>query len=195
MSLEALRELSALDAEVKNLLHRYDEMLLATRRRFLNKIIECFSGMMEGEGLKVIRDPMGATAKLDQTELVIAGTDPSHMLVDAHAKYTVTCSLAPNKVYGILLCRQPMADFTNGSSDTNDQITNKKLEIEYLKSMIQSHGGDQWYLVGRMENTAEIRTATSQAPLAQYDSFATFEDAMKTALREISNAAVAPRAS
>jgi hypothetical protein len=88
-----------------------------------------------------------------------------------------------------------MADFTNGSSDTNDQITNKKLEIEYLKSMIQSHGGDQWYLVGRMENTSEIRTATGNAPLAQYDSFATFEDAMKTALREISNAAVAPRAS
>jgi len=165
---------------------------LVTRRRFLHQIIECFSGFMEGEGLRVIHDPMGASARLDLAELVISCTDPSHTLVDAHAKYSVTCSLAPNRAYGILLCRQPLTDFANRSSDTHDQITNKKLEIEYLQALIQSHGLDQWYIVGRLESTLEIRGSTGPLP-APYEPFSSFEDAMKTALREISNAAVAPR--
>jgi hypothetical protein len=135
---------------------------------------------------------MGASARLDQTELAISCTDPSHTLVDSQAKYVVTCSLAPNKSYGILLCRQPLVEFTNQSADTNDQITNKRLEIQYLKSLIETHGNDQWFVVGRLENSADGRGMTGQLG-PPFESFQTFEQAMKTALREISNAALAPR--
>lgn len=193
MSLEALKELSALDGEAKGLLQRHDDLLLATRRRFLNQIVECFTGLTEAEGFKIKRDPMGASARLDQTELAISCTDPSHTLVDSQAKYVVTCSLAPNKAYGILLCRQPLVEFTNQSADTNDQITNKRLEIQYLKSLIETHGNDQWFVVGRLENTADVRGMTGHLG-APFESFPTFDQAMKTALREISNAALAPRA-
>ncbi|HRH96133.1 MAG TPA: hypothetical protein PLB55_09380 [Prosthecobacter sp.] len=193
MSLEALKELSALDGEAKGLLHRHDELLLGMRRRFLAQIVECFTSMTEVEGFRIKRDPMGASARLDETELAISCTDPTHTLVDSQAKYSVTCSLAPNKAYGILLCRQPLVEFTNQSSDTNDQITNKRLEIQYLKSLIESHGGDQWFVMGRLENTADGRGMTG--PLTtQYESFQSFEQAVRTALREISNAALAPRA-
>lgn len=173
-------------------MHRYDEHLFETRRRFLQQVVECFSSLTEVEGFKVKRDPMGATARLDQTELAVSCTDPSHTLVDSQAKYSVTCSLAPNLAYGILLCRQPLAEFTNQSTDTNDQITNKKLEIEHLKSLIESQNLDQWFVIGRLENTGEIRGSTG--PLPAHESFATFEQAVKTALREISSAAIAPRA-
>ena len=193
MSLEALKELSALDGEAKSLLQRHDELLLATRRRFLNQIVECFTSLTEAEGFKIKRDPMGASARLDQTELAISCTDPSHTLVDSQARYLVTCSLAPNKAYGILLCRQPLVEFTNQSADTNDQITNKRLEIQYLQSLIQNHGNDQWFVVGRLENSADGRGMTGQLG-APFESFPTFDQAMKTALREISNAALAPRA-
>ena len=193
MSLEALKELSALDGEAKRLLARHDEQLLTMRRRFLIQIVECFAMTTEAEGFIIKRDPMGASARLSETELAISCTDPSHILVDSQAKYTVTCSLAPNHAYGILLCRQPMAQFTNQSSDTNDQITNKKLEIEYLKSLIENQGGDQWFVMGRMENTADVRGMTGQLG-SPYESFQSFDLAVKTALREISNAAIAPRA-
>jgi hypothetical protein len=193
MSLEALKELSALDGEAKALLQKHDEQLLAMRKRFLNQIVECFANTTEGEGFRIKRDPMGASARLSETELAISCTDPSHTLVDSQAKYSVTCSLAPNHAYGILLCRQPMVQFTNQSSDTNDQITNKKLEIEYLKSLIDSHAADQWYVMGRLENANELRGMTGLLG-APYESFATFDQAVKTALREISNAAIAPRA-
>jgi hypothetical protein len=193
MSLEALKELSALDGEAKSLLQRHDELLLATRRRFLSQIVECFTSLTEAEGFKIKRDPMGASARLDQTELAISCTDPSHTLVDSQAKYVVTCSLAPNQAYGVLLCRQPLVEFTNQSADTNDQITNKRLEIQYLKSLIETHGDDQWFVVGRLENSAEGRGMTGQLG-PPFESFQTFEQAMKTALREISNAALAPRA-
>lgn len=193
MSLEALKELSALDGEAKGLLQRHDELLLAMRRRFLNQIVECFTALAEAEGFRIKRDPMGASARLDQTELAISCTDPSHTLVDSQAKYVVTCSLAPNRAYGILLCRQPMVEFTNQSSDTNDQITNKRLEIQYLKSLIENHGNDQWFVIGRLENTADVRGMTGQLG-PQFESFQTFEQAVHTALREISNAAIAPRA-
>lgn len=192
MSLEALKELSALDGEAKGLLHRYDELLLTMRRRFLNQIVECFTALTEVEGFRIKRDPMGASARLDETELAISCTDPTHTLVDSQAKYSVTCSLAPQRAYGILLCRQPLVEFANQSSDTNDQITNKKLEIQYIRSLIQNHGNDQWFVMGRMENTADLRSANS--PQAAYESFTTFEQAVKTALREIANAAIAPRA-
>ena len=86
MSLEALKELSALDGEAKGLLHRHDELLLAMRRRFLNQIVECFTGLTEAEGFRIKRDPMGASARLDETELAISCTDPSHTLVDSQAK-------------------------------------------------------------------------------------------------------------
>ena len=194
MSLLALKELSALDGEAKRLFERHDELLLGMRRRFLTQIVECFASVSEAEGFRIKRDPMGASARLDQTELAISCTDPSHTLVDSQAKYTVTCSLAPGFAYCIMLCRQPLVEFTNQSSDTNDQITNKKLEIEYLKSLIQSHGNDHWYVVGRMENTAEARTATSDSG-QPFESFPNFEQAVRTALREIANAALAPRAS
>ena len=194
MSLEALKELSALDGEAKNLLQRHDELLLATRRRFLNQVVECFTGLTEAEGFKIKRDPMGASARLDQTELAISCTDPSHTLVDSQAKYSVTCSLAPTKAYGILLCRQPLVEFTNQSADTNDQITNKKLEIQYLRSLIENQGQDHWFVMGRLENAADVRGMTGQL-LPQYESFPTFQQAVKTALRDISNAALAPRAS
>lgn len=194
MSLEALKELSALDGEAKALLHRHDEQLLAMRRRFLNQIVECFAGVTEAEGFRIKRDPMGASARLSETEISISCTDPSHILVDAQAKYSVTCSLAPNHAYGILLCRQPLVQFTNQSSDTNDQITNKKLEIEYLKSLIDSHAADQWFVMGRLEFINDIRGLTGMLG-SPYESFQTFDQAVKTALREISNAAIAPRAS
>ena len=194
MSLEALKELSALDGEAKGLLAKHDELLLAMRRRFLNQIVECFTGLTEAEGFRIKRDPMGASARLDETELAISCTDPSHTLVDSQAKYSVTCSLALNKAYGILLCRQPLVQFTNQSSDTNDQITNKKLEIEYLKSLIENQGGDQWFVMGRMENTSDMRGFTGMLG-SPFESFPSFDLAMKTALREISNAAIAPRAS
>ena len=192
MSLEALKALSALDGEAKRLVEKHDELLLATRRRFLNQVVECFTSLTEVEGFKIKRDPMGASARLDQTELAISCTDPSHTLVDSQAKYSVTCSLAPDQAFGILLCRQPLVEFTNQSADTNDQITNKRLEIDYLKSLIQNHGNDQWSLIGGMENLAELRSAGSKPPA--YESFATFEQAVKTALRAISQAAIAPRA-
>ena len=194
MSLEALKELSALDGEAKGLLAKHDELLLAMRRRFLNQIVECFTALTEAEGFRIKRDPMGASARLDETELAISCTDPSHTLVDSQAKYSVTCSLALNKAYGILLCRQPLVQFTNQSSDTNDQITNKKLEIDYLNSLIANHGGDQWFVMGRMENTSDIRGFTGMLG-SPFESFPSFDLAMKTALREISNAAIAPRAS
>jgi hypothetical protein len=193
MSLEALKELSALDGEAKGLLAKHDELLLAMRRRFLNQIVECFTGLTEAEGFRIKRDPMGASARLDETELAISCTDPSHTLVDSQAKYSVTCSLALNKAYGILLCRQPLVQFSNQSSDTNDQITNKKLEIDYLKSLIANHGGDQWFVMGRMENTSDMRGFTGMLG-APFESFPSFDQAVKTALREISNAAIAPRA-
>ncbi len=193
MSLEALKELSALDGEAKGLLHRHDELLLKMRRSFLSKIVECFTALTEVEGFRIKRDPMGASARLDETELAISCTDPSHTLVDSQAKYSITCSLALNKAYGILLCRQPLVQFTNKSADTNDQITNKKLEIEYLKSLIENHGGDQWFVMGRMENTSDIRGMTGMLG-SPYESFQSFDQAVKTALREISNAALAPRA-
>jgi len=194
MSLEALKELSALDGEAKSLLQKHGELLLATRRRFLNQIVECFTALTEAEGFRIKRDPMGASARLDQTELAISCTDPSDTLVDSQAKYSVTCSLAPNKSYGILLCRQPLIEFTNQSADTNDQITNKKLEIQYIRSLIENQGQDHWFVMGRLENTADVRGMTGQL-LPQYESFATFQQAVKTALRDISNAALAPRAS
>ncbi len=194
MSLEALKELSALDGEAKSLLQKHGELLLATRRRFLNQIVECFTALTEAEGFRIKRDPMGASARLDQTELAISCTDPSDTLVDSQAKYSVTCSLAPNKAYGILLCRQPLIEFTNQSADTNDQITNKKLEIQYIRSLIENQGQDHWFVMGRLENTADVRGMTGQL-LPQYESFATFQQAVKTALRDISNAALAPRAS
>ncbi len=194
MSLEALKELSALDGEAKGLLAKHDDLLLAMRRRFLNQIVECFTALTEAEGFRIKRDPMGASARLDETELAISCTDPSHTLVDSQAKYSVTCSLALNKAYGILLCRQPLVQFTNQSSDTNDQITNKKLEIDYLKSLIANHGGDQWFVMGRMENTSDMRGFTGMLG-SPFESFPSFDLAMKTALREISNAAIAPRAS
>lgn len=193
MSLEALKQLSALDGEAKGLLQRHDELLLTMRRKFLNQIVECFAGLTEAEGFRIKRDPMGASARLSETELAISCTDPSHTLVDSQAKYSVTCSLAQNKAYGILLCRQPLVQFTNQSSDTNDQITNKKLEIEYLKSLIENQGGDQWFVMGRMENTADVRGMTGVLG-TPYESFQSFDQAVKTALREISNAAIAPRA-
>ena len=59
-----------------------------------------------------VTSAMGASARLDETELAISCTDPTHTLVDSQAKYSVTCSLAPNKAYGILLCRQPLVEFT-----------------------------------------------------------------------------------
>lgn len=194
MSLLALKELSALDGEAKRLVERHDELLLGMRRRFLSQIVECFAALSEAEGFRIKRDPMGASARLDQTELAISCTDPSHTLVDSQAKYTVTCSLAPECSFGILLCRQPLVEFTNQSADTNDQITNKKLEIEYLKSLISSHGNDHWYVVGRMEKNSESRNSTGE-PGQPYESFPTFEQAVRTALREIANAALAPRAS
>jgi hypothetical protein len=190
MSLEALKELSALDGEAKGLLQRHDELLLTMRRKFLHQIVECFAGLMEAEGFRIKRDPMGASARLSETELAISCTDPSHTLVDSQAKYSVTCSLALNRAYGILLCRQPLVQFTNQSSDTNDQITNKKLEIQYLQSLIENHGGDQWFVMGRLENPSDLR-GTASVP---YESFQSFDQAVKTALREISNAAIAPRA-
>lgn len=193
MSLEALKELSALDGEAKGLLAKHDELLLKMRRKFLDQIVECFAALTEAEGFRIKRDPMGASALLSETELAISCTDPSHTLVDSQAKYSVTCSLAQNRAYGILLCRQPMVQFTNQSSDTNDQITNKKLEIQYLQSLIQNHGGDQWFVMGRMENTSEMRGMTGMLG-SPYESFPSFDQAVKTALREISNAAVAPRA-
>ncbi|MDB6004159.1 MAG: hypothetical protein JWR15_1146 [Prosthecobacter sp.] len=193
MSLEALKELSALDGEARGLLAKHDELLLAMRRRFLNQIVECFTGLTEAEGFRIKRDPMGASARLDETELAISCTDPSHTLVDSQAKYSVTCSLALNRAYGILLCRQPLVQFTNQSSDTNDQITNKKLEIDYLKSLIANHGGDQWFVMGRLENTSDIRGFTGMLG-SPFESFPSFDLAVKTALREISNAAIAPRA-
>ena len=194
MSLEALKELSALDGEAKSLLQRHDELLLATRRRFLNQVVECFTSLTEVEGFKIKRDPMGASARLDQTELAISCTDPSHTLVDSQAKYSVTCSLAPSKAYGILLCRQPLVEFTNQSADTNDQITNKRLEIQYLRSLIENQGQDHWFVIGRLENTADVRGLTGQL-VPPHESFPTFQQAVKTALRDISNAALAPRAS
>ncbi len=194
MSLEALKELSALDGEAKSLLQKHGELLLATRRRFLNQIVECFTALTEAEGFRIKRDPMGASARLDQTELAISCTDPSDTLVDSQAKYSVTCSLAPNKAYGILLCRQPLIEFTNQSADTNDQITNKKLEIQYIRSLIENQGQDHWFVMGRLENATDMRGMTGQL-LPQYESFATFQQAVKTALRDISNAALAPRAS
>lgn len=193
MSLEALKQLSALDGEAKGLLARHDELLLKMRRTFLNKIVECFTGLTEAEGFRITRDPMGATARLSETELMISCTDPSHTLVDSQAKYSVTCSLAQNKAYGILLCRQPLVQFTNQSADTNDQITNKKLEIEYLKSLIENQGGDQWFVMGRLENTSNMQGMTGMLG-SPYESFQTLDQAVKTALREISNAAIAPRA-
>ena len=194
MSLEALKELSALDGEAKSLLQKHGELLLATRRRFLNQIVECFTALTEAEGFRIKRDPMGASARLDQTELAISCTDPSDTLVDSQAKYSVTCSLAPNKAYGILLCRQPLIEFTNQSADTNDQITNKKLEIQYIRSLIENQGQDHWFVMGRLENATDMRGMTGQL-LPQYESFATFQQAVKTALRDLSNAALAPRAS
>jgi len=192
MSLEALKELSALDAEVKRLLHRYDELLLDRRRRYLAQIVECFAGITEAEGFRIKRDPMGASARLSDTELAIAGTDPTHILVEAQAKYVLTCSLAANRAYGILLYRQPLVEFTNQSSDTNDQITNKKLEIQYLQSLIENQSNDQWYVVGRLETMGDNLAMTGQQP--QFEPFQTFDAAVKTALRELSNAALAPRA-
>jgi hypothetical protein len=190
MSLEALKELSALDGEAKGLLAKHDELLLTMRRKFLHQIVECFATLTEAEGFRIKRDPMGASARLSETELAISCTDPSHTLVDSQAKYSVTCSLALNRAYGILLCRQPLVQFTNQSADTNDQITNKKLEIQYLQSLIENHGGDQWFVMGRLENSADLR-GTASVP---YESFPSFDQAVKTALREISNAAIAPRA-
>lgn len=193
MSLVALKELSALDGEAKGLLQRYDDSLLARRRGFLSQIVECFAAVTEAEGFRVKHDPMGASARMQDTELAISCTDPSHILVESQAKYTITCSLAPNRAYGILLCRQPLVEFTNESSDANDQITNKKLEIEYLKSMIQNQRNDQWYVIGRLECIGDPM-AMATTPAAQFESFQTFDQAVKTGLREISNAAVAPRA-
>lgn len=193
MSLEALKELSALDGEVKRLLQRYEDLLLERRRRYLSQIVECFAGLTEAEGFRTKRDPMGVSARLSDTELAISGTDPSHILVEAQAKYIITCSLAQNRAYGILLCRQPLQEFTNQSSDTNDQITNKKLEIEYLKSLIENQGNDQWYVIGRLEAMVDNLSMSGVQP--QYESFQTFDQAVKTALREISNAAIAPRVS
>jgi hypothetical protein len=192
MSLEALKELSALDGEVKRLLHRYDELLLDRRRRYLAQIVECFAGITEAEGFRIKRDPMGASARLSDTELAIAGTDPTHILVEAQAKYVITCSLAANRAYGILLYRQPLVEFTNQSSDTNDQITNKKLEIQYLKSLIENQSNDQWCVVGRLETMGENLTMAGVQP--QFEPFQTFDQAVKSALRELSNAAIAPRA-
>ncbi|MEQ1748208.1 MAG: hypothetical protein ABL974_02215 [Prosthecobacter sp.] len=192
MSLAALKELSALDAEVKLLRSRYDDHLLDTRRRFLNQVVEYFSRLMEAEDFKVKRDPVGATARLDETELAVICTDPVNTLVDSQAKYSVTCSLAPNLAYGIMLCRQPLGEFTNQSSDTNDQITNKKLEISYLKALIENQSLDTWFVIGRLENTSEIRGSTG--PLPTLETFSTLEQAVMTALREISTAAIAPRA-
>lgn len=193
MSLVALKELSALDGEAKLLLQRYDDFLLSKRRGFLSQIVECFASTTEAEGFRLKRDPMGASARMQDTELAISCTDPSHILVESQAKYTITCSLAPNRSYGILLCRQPLVEFTNKSSDTNDQITNKKLEIEYYKSLIQNQRNDQWYVIGRLEATGDaLAMMGGQQP--QYESFQTFDQAVKTALREISNAAIAPRA-
>lgn len=193
MSLVALKELSALDGEAKGLLQRYDDSLLARRRGFLSQIVECFAAVTEAEGFRVKHDPMGASARMQDTELAISCTDPSHILVESQAKYTITCSLAPNRAYGILLCRQPLVEFKNESSDANDQITNKKLEIEYLKSMIQNQRNDQWYVIGRLECVGDPMTVAT-TPAAQFESFQTFDQAVKTGLREISNAAVAPRA-
>jgi hypothetical protein len=48
-------------------------------------------------------------------------------------------------------------------------------------------------VVGRLENTADVRGMTGHLG-APFESFPTFDQAMKTALREISNAALAPRA-
>lgn len=193
MSLVALKELSALDGEAKLLLQRYDDFLLSKRRGFLSQIVECFAATTEAEGFRLKRDPMGASARMQDTELAISCTDPSHILVESQAKYTITCSLAPNRSYGILLCRQPLVEFTNKSSDTNDQITNKKLEIEYYKSLIQNQRNDQWYVIGRLEATGDaLAMMGGQQP--QYESFQTFDQAVKTALRDISNAAIAPRA-
>jgi hypothetical protein len=192
MSLEALKELSALDGEVKKLLQRYDELLLDRRRRYLSQIVECFAGVTEAEGFRLKRDPMGASARMSDTELAISCTDPSHVLVESQAKYVITCSLAHNRAYGILLCRQPLVEFTNQSSDTNDQITNKRLEIQYLKSLIENQGNDQWYVVGRLEIMGDCLGMVGAQP--HFESFQTFDQAVKTALREISNAAIAPRA-
>ena len=192
MSLEALKELSALDGEVKRLLQRYEELLLDRRRRYLAQIVECFAGLTEAEGFRIKRDPMGVSARLIDTELAISGTDPSHVLVEAQAKYVITCSLAANRAYGILLCRQPLVEFTNQSSDTNDQITNKNLEIQYLKSLIENQGNDQWYVIGRLETMGDNLSMAPVQP--QFESFPSFDLAVKTALREISNAAIAPRA-
>lgn len=193
MSLEALKELSALDGEVKRLFHRYEELLLDRRRRYLGQIVECFAGVTEAEGFRIKRDPMGASARMSETELAISCTDPSHVLVEAQAKYIITCSLANNRAYGILLCRQPLVEFTNQSSDTNDQITNKKLEIQYLKSLIENQGNDQWYVIGRLEMMGDHLGMVGVQPA--YESFPTFDQAVKTALREISSAAIAPRVS
>ena len=147
---------------------------------------------MEAEDFKVKRDPVGATARLDETELAVICTDPVNTLVDSQAKYSVTCSLAPNLAYGIMLCRQPLGEFTHQSSDTNDQITNKKLEISYLKTLIENQSLDTWFVIGRLENTSEIRG--SAGPLPTLETFTTLEQAVMTALREISTAAIAPRA-
>lgn len=191
MSLEALKELHALDKEAQSLREQHDNLLLGMRRRYLTQVIECFATLTEIEGFKVKRVPTGASARLGESELVINCTDPTQTLMDAQAKYSVSCNLAPNRVYGILLCRQPLVEFTNDYADANDRLVNKRLEINYVKFLIENQDKDQWSIQGRLEGPADLRSANGQ-PLA-YESFPNFDQAMKTALREISNAAIAPR--
>ena len=97
MSLEILKKLSSLDAEVRRLTQLHNEVLHGVRRRFLNQMMEWFSMLVEVEGFKIIRAPLGATARLDQTELVLNCTDPSITLQDSEAQYTITCSLSPER--------------------------------------------------------------------------------------------------
>ena len=73
MSLEALKELSALDGQAKGLLARHDELLLKMRRTFLNKIVECFSGLTEAEGFRItLHSPNNRYVEDDKTAQAVA---------------------------------------------------------------------------------------------------------------------------
>lgn len=192
MSLEILKKLSSLDAEVRRLTQLHNEVLHGVRRRFLNQMMEWFSMLVEAEGFKIIRAPLGATARLDQTELVLNCTDPSITLQDSEAQYTITCSLSPERSYVIVLYRQSQQTPDMQTNDANDQITNKMLEIRHLEAQIANPGKDLWFAKGRLERASDVRGTIGRPP-APFETFQNLEQSMKTALAEISAAANAPR--
>lgn len=192
MSLEILKKLSSLDAEVRRLTQLHNEVLHGVRRRFLNQMMEWFSMLVEVEGFKIIRAPLGATARLDQTELVLNCTDPSITLQDSEAQYSITCSLAPERSYVIVLYRQSQQAPETETSDANDQITNKMLEIRQLEAQIANPGKDLWFAKGRLERASDVRGTIGRQP-APFETFQNLEQSMKTALAEVAAAANAPR--